>query len=112
MVIRSEGIAAEMDAEGYLVDPAAWTEDIARAIAAQENIELTEEHWAVIRYMRAFHDEHQVIADARFVIRFLANERGHGAAARDVLFELFPYGYVQQACRIAGMRRPRGWSSG
>ena len=51
-------------------------------------------------------------ADARFAIRFLAEERGHGAGARKRLFELFPYGYVKQACRIAGMRRPRIWSTG
>jgi tRNA 2-thiouridine synthesizing protein E len=29
-----------------------------------------------------------------------------------MLFELYPYGYVKQACKIAGMRRPRAWSTG
>ena len=28
------------------------------------------------------------------------------------LFDLFPYGYVKQACKIAGMQRPRAWSTG
>lgn len=28
------------------------------------------------------------------------------------LFELFSYGYLGQACKIAGMRRPRAWSTG
>ena len=32
--------------------------------------------------------------------------------AQKKLFELFPYGYVKQACKIAGMRRPRAWSTG
>lgn len=31
---------------------------------------------------------------------------------RSRLFELFPYGYVAQACKIAGMKRPRAWSTG
>jgi tRNA 2-thiouridine synthesizing protein E len=62
--------------------------------------------------MRAFLDEHQLIPDARFVIRFLADEAGLGDLARQRLFELFPYGYVRQACKIAGMRRPRAWSTG
>jgi sulfur relay (sulfurtransferase) DsrC/TusE family protein len=53
-----------------------------------------------------------LIPDARFVIRFLADEAGAGNAARQRLFELFPYGYVRQACKIAGMRRPRAWSTG
>ena len=29
-----------------------------------------------------------------------------------LVFELFPYGYVKQACKIAGMRKPRSWSTG
>jgi sulfur relay (sulfurtransferase) DsrC/TusE family protein len=32
--------------------------------------------------------------------------------SRNAVFELFPYGYVKQACKIAGMKRPRGWSTG
>jgi tRNA 2-thiouridine synthesizing protein E len=32
--------------------------------------------------------------------------------AKTKLFEMFPYGYVKQTCKIAGMRRPRGWSTG
>jgi len=35
-----------------------------------------------------------------------------GKDAQKKLFELFPYGYVKQACKIAGMRRPRAWSTG
>ena len=35
-----------------------------------------------------------------------------GSDAQKKLFELFPYGYVKQACKIAGMRRPRAWSTG
>lgn len=103
---------ARTDDEGYLVDPADWTEAIAEAFARDEDIVLTDLHWQVLRFMRAFQDEHQVSPDARFVIRFLADEAGLGTAARTRLFELFPYGYVKQACRIAGMRRPRAWSTG
>ena len=32
--------------------------------------------------------------------------------AKAQLFQLFPYGYVQQACKIAGMQKPRAWSTG
>jgi len=62
--------------------------------------------------MRRYLETHQVAADARYVIRYLAEELGLGAQARARLFELFPYGYVRQACKIAGMRRPRAWSTG
>ena len=32
--------------------------------------------------------------------------------AKQLVFELFPYGYVKQACKIAGMKKPRAWSTG
>ena len=98
-----------VDSEGYLVDPGDWTEDWARETARAMGIDLTPEHWQAIRFMRAFYDEHRVPADARFVIRHLSDRSG---ADRNRLFELFPYGYPGQACKIAGMRRPRTWSTG
>jgi tRNA 2-thiouridine synthesizing protein E len=100
------------DDEGYLLDPGDWDESVAEELARREAVALTPLHWQVLHFMRRFHDEHQLIADARFVIRFLAEEQGLGEAARKRLFEMFPYGYVKQACKIAGMRRPRAWSTG
>jgi tRNA 2-thiouridine synthesizing protein E len=45
-------------------------------------------------------------------MKHLAGLKGPGKAARNDLFVLFPYGYVKQACKIAGMRKPRAWSTG
>lgn len=100
------------DDEGYLIDPADWDESVAETLARKEGIVLTDMHWQVLRFMRNYLDERQLIPDARFVIWFLEKEVGLGEAARQRLFELFPYGYVKQACKIAGMRRPRAWSTG
>lgn len=100
------------DDEGYLVEPEHWTEDIARHIAASEGLALTEEHWGVIAFMRAQYAERQVAPGARFVVKLVADELGYGARARTRLFELFPYGYVKQASKVAGMKRPRAWSTG
>lgn len=97
------------DAEGYLVDPEEWTEEFAATTASGEGIVLTEEHWSAIRFMRGYLEEHGIAPDARFVIRHLAEKYGAG---RNRMFELFPYGYVKQACKIAGMKRPRAWSTG
>lgn len=99
-----------MDAEGYLVEPQDWSEEIAQEFARQENISLTDDHWDVIHFMREFYEEHQIAADARYVIKHLMARLG--PTSRNKLFELFPYGYVKQACRIAGMKRPRAWSTG
>jgi TusE/DsrC/DsvC family sulfur relay protein len=100
----------ETDEEGYLVEPATWTEEIAHRFAAQENIQLTDDHWAAIRFMRDYYAEHQVAPDVRHVMKHLATRPGN--EGRNRIFELFPYGYVKQACKIAGMKRPRAWSTG
>ena len=99
-----------MDAEGYLVEPQDWTEEVAEEFARQENLQLSDDHWEVIRFIRDEFEEHQIIPDVRHVIKHLAQRMGNDARKR--VFELFPYGYVKQACRIAGMRRPRAWSTG
>jgi TusE/DsrC/DsvC family sulfur relay protein len=100
----------DTDDEGYLVDPSTWTEEIANEFASQENIQLTADHWDAIGFMRKWYDESQVAPDVRHVMKHLAERLGPGS--RNIIFELFPYGYVKQACRIAGMKRPRGWSTG
>jgi dissimilatory sulfite reductase related protein len=100
----------KMDDEGYLIDPQDWNDEVARQFALQENIQLTEEHWEVIRFMREYFADHQIAPDARHVMKHLAKRMG--SESRNALFELFPYGYVKQACKIAGMKRPRGWSTG
>jgi len=101
-----------LDEEGYLVDPADWNESLAEATARKEGIALTDAHWAVLRFMRNYYEEHHVAPDARHVMKHLAAYRGPERADRNDLFRLFPYGYVKQACKIAGMRRPRAWSTG
>ena len=101
------------DGHGYLVDPDDWNEAVAEAFAAEEGVTLTDEHWALVRFMRAYLDEHGIAADARFAFRHLAERHGESERqARTRFFDLFPYGYVKQACKIAGMRQPRAWSTG
>ncbi len=99
-----------LDAEGYLVEPRDWNEAIAEKLARGLGIELGEDHWEVVRFMRRYYEERQIAADARHVIKHL--ESRYPGRARARLFELFPYGYVAQACKIAGMKRPRAWSTG
>ncbi len=100
-----------IDGHGYLTDPATWTESFADYVARQEGIALTDRHWALIAWIRAEEADHGVMPDARFAMKFLGGAGGK-AAGREELFRLFPYGYVKQAVRIAGMRQPRAWSTG
>ncbi|MBA4175378.1 MAG: sulfite reductase subunit gamma [Leptothrix sp. (in: Bacteria)] len=99
-----------VDDEGYLLDPDQWTEEWAAQQARLLNVSLDDDHWFVIRFMRDWYQEHQVTPDARHAMRHL--EQRYQTKGRQRMFELFPYGYVAQACRIAGMKRPRAWSTG
>lgn len=110
VALEINGKTLETDQEGYLVEPADWNQDVAQMLAQQENIELNDDHWTVLHFMREFYEQHQVAADARFVIKHLKEEGKDDA--RNMIFKLFPYGYVKQACKIAGMKRPRAWSTG
>jgi TusE/DsrC/DsvC family sulfur relay protein len=101
------------DIEGYIVDPEEWSPEIARHMAAEENLELTQDYWGILDFMRSYWMDHRVAPDVRHVIEYLVNEQGYEKkAAKKRLFDLFPYGYVKQACKIAGMQRPRAWSTG
>ena len=102
-----------VDEHGYITDPFLWSPAFAEYAAAAEGITLTPRHYEVIEFIRSQRDEHRITPDQRFVLRFL----GHGSGlskseAKDALYALFPQGDVKQACKIAGMKQPRAWSTG
>jgi len=101
------------DTEGYLVQPEDWDESIANEIAKEEGITLDDRYWIALRFMRSYLQEHDIAPDVRHLISHLAVENQcNKKTAKQLVFELFPYGYVQQACKIAGMKKPRAWSTG
>ena len=101
------------DTEGYIVDPEDWDESLAQQLAVEEGLTLDGQYWPVLKFMRHYWVEHHVAPDVRHVIKFLTEEKNlQKKQAKQHLFELFPYGYVKQACKIAGMQRPRVWSTG
>lgn len=103
----------ERDVEGYLVAPEDWDESFASMLAAEEHLELNEKYWEVLGFMRDFWKENRVAPDVRHVVHYLVDVHGYDKKqAKQHLFNLFPYGYVKQACKIAGMQRPRAWSTG
>ncbi len=103
----------DRDVEGYLVHPQDWNQDIAVELASEENIELSEKYWPIIEFIRERWQEQKITPDIRHVAAHIAEELGiDKKEAKKYLFKLFPYGYVKQACKIAGMQRPRAWSTG
>jgi len=102
--VNGETIA--LDKEGYLLDPAQWNEAVAQAIAEKEGIELTEDVWEVVNFVREHFEYHQCIPEHRKLLQELRKRHGKEKATRKYIYNMFPYGYGQQACKIAGMRVP------
>jgi len=106
-------LSVERDAEGYLFNPDDWTIEIANVLAKEEGIELNDTYWLILNFMRGYYSEHIIAPDVRHLISHLARvKKCSKSEAKKIIFNLFPYGYVKQACKIAGMKRPRAWSTG
>ena len=106
MALHINGNTIETDDEGFLVDPTDWNRDVAQAIADELNIEMEESHWEVVEWVRAYYEQNQIVPEARHLLKALRERHGKERASRRYLYQLFPYGYGQQACRIAGTRKP------
>lgn len=96
----------ERDNEGFLLNPAEWSRTLAPLLAAEDGLSLSAAHWQVLDFIRAWYAENESVPEARWAIQHLAARDSDKRAAKQALYELFPHGYGQQACRIAGMRKP------
>lgn len=97
------------DSEGYIQDMNEWSEEFAYALAREESLELTDEHWQVIHYIRDYYEEHQVQAQVRTMIKHFARVWGPERGNNRYLHDIFPMGGPQkQGNRLAGIRRTRG----
>lgn len=91
----------EFDADGYMVDPNAWTPEIAEAIAQSINLELTERHWVVINFARKeFESNGEAPTLRRITKQTDVNTKE--------IYALFPGGPAKNAAKVAGLGKPTG----
>ena len=102
------GQTIEGDEEGYLKDLNQWTKDIAAAIAQAEQVNMTEEHWQVIDFLREYYSEYQIAPAIRVLTKAMKEKFGPEKGSNKYLYDLFPYGPAKQACKIAGLPKPTG----
>lgn len=98
----------QVDEEGYLINLADWNEDVANAMAAEDNLTLTENHWEVINFLRDYYAEYQVAPAIRVLTKAIGKKLGPEKGNSKYLYELYPYGPAKQACRYAGLPKPTG----
>jgi TusE/DsrC/DsvC family sulfur relay protein len=90
-----------VDQEGFLTDPGEWDEDLASALAAQIGLELGEEHWKAIRFLRQDYA-------ARGETPTLRRVTVAGGIPTKELFALFPQKPAKKLAYVAGLPKPRG----
>jgi tRNA 2-thiouridine synthesizing protein E len=95
------------DEHGYLLEPQDWTPLLAHQLAEEDGLALDDERWYVVTYIRDYYESNRSAPEARALLRHLGREQVSQKATRRYLYSLFPKGYEQQACKIAGLRRPR-----
>lgn len=95
------GREVHVNDEGFMTEYDEWTEDVARTLAANIGIEMTEGHWKAIRFMR----EDFKANGASPTIRRMTNAAG---IPTKELFDLFPKKPAKKMAYIAGVPKPAG----
>ncbi|MCB0487953.1 MAG: TusE/DsrC/DsvC family sulfur relay protein [Cyclobacteriaceae bacterium] len=88
----------EVNEEGYMKDPAQWTEEWAHEVAREYNINLTDKHLALLKWLREKHNE-GVALNIRKVGK-------SGLVDIKEFYQLFPGGPLKISSRIAGIPKP------
>jgi TusE/DsrC/DsvC family sulfur relay protein len=108
MAIEVNGKSYETDEEGYLVNLADWNEDVGAVLAQSEGVNMTEQHWEVVNFLRDYYNEFQIAPAVRVLTKAIGKKLGPEKGNSQYLYELFPYGPAKQACKIAGLPKPTG----
>ena len=101
-----DGREIPLDKEGFLRNLDDWSPQAAKAIAAQEGIELTEDHWDVIRLLQAFYMEFELSPAMRPLVKYVGQHLGPEKGRSIFLMKLFPPSPAKIGSKIAGLPKP------
>jgi dissimilatory sulfite reductase related protein len=92
------GIKVFLSDDGYFSDPRIWERRIAYEIAKEENIELTDQHLAIIEFLRARYFRGETIS--------IRSVKQSGIIDVKTFYIMFPGAPLKKASRIAGLSKP------
>jgi tRNA 2-thiouridine synthesizing protein E len=96
-----DGHEIHVDDEGFMTEYDEWSEPLGKALATQIGIEMTDEHWKAIRFLRTDFPEQGETATLRRVSTV-------GGIPTKQLFALFPQKPAKKMAYVAGLPKPRG----
>ena len=106
MQIHVDGNEIDLDQDGYLSNLNDWNELVAEALAEQENISLSAEHWEIIRLLQEFYKEFELSPAMRALVKYTEKKLGSEKGRSIYLLQLFPPSPAKIASKIAGLPRP------
>lgn len=103
MALEVKGKSVETTDNGYLVDANDWDEDIAAALAADEEIEMSDQHWDIVKYLRDEHfNNNGNEPNERTILKAMSKQWGTKSTSKD-MYNLFPQMPSKQGRKIAGL---------
>ena len=104
MAYEVNGKTLETTDTGYLVNHDEWNNDVANVIAQAEGLELTQDHWDVIEYLRdAYFNHNGEQPNNRAILKTMQDKWPNRKVDNKTLFDLFPGNPSKQAGKIAGL---------
>jgi TusE/DsrC/DsvC family sulfur relay protein len=100
-LVSMNGRDIHVDAEGFLTEYDEWDKDLAKVLAGNIGVDLTDEHWPAIEFLREDYVTEQATATLRRVTKF-------GGIPTKELFRLFPGKPAKKMSYIAGLPKPVG----
>ena len=95
------GHQVNVNEEGFLTDPKAWTEELGTELARLIGIEMTDAHWKLIRFLR---EDYDVVGETATLRRVSTQT---GVPVKDI-FALFPKKPAKKMAYVAGLPKPKG----
>jgi tRNA 2-thiouridine synthesizing protein E len=94
------------DREGFLRRLEDWSPEVARQIAASEQIVLTDAHWEVLKLLRQYYREFDSSPAMRPLVKYCALKLGADKGRSIYLLSLFPGSPAKLGSKIAGLPKP------
>jgi tRNA 2-thiouridine synthesizing protein E len=93
---------------GFLQNIEDWSEDVAKVIAIEEKIDLTERHWDLVNLLREeYINNGGNQPNTRNLVKAMSKTWGDKSVNAKSLYDLFPGDPSKQGGRIAGLPESR-----
>ena len=108
MSISVDGMEIPTTATGFLENVEDWSEAVARAIAVEEQLELSQRHWDLVNHLRdEFINNGGNQPNTRNLVKAMSRTWGDKSVNAKTLYDLFPGDPSKQGGRIAGLPESR-----